>query len=295
MRSLLSVNLAALLVLSGSLSLAKTVTEQKIDDLLIDAQAAHLSYLPQYIQERQQICGLYSGQENITCMEETLARVSGVLNCPTSAKRFEEGIAYDEAMAKDTFLKNPVASIPISIQKKFDRLVEVAQKQNRPPFELNLRLGAYKSAVKNAHAAVDGKVFASSGLWEGPNPMTEDEVIAVLAHEITHVMHLHGMLLNCMAVEWTTTDFDVLHAQSAFTEDFRGSTRFDIWSQLSVRLEYDADAGATRILKAAGFDPLLMAQALEKLRPKTEGGFTSGSHPDFDVRIETARAEARKN
>ena len=63
-----------------------------------------------------------------------------------------------------------------------------------------------------------------------------------------------------------------------------------------MKLEYAADAGAVRILKAAGFDPNLMAGALEKLKPKASGGgFTSGSHPEFDVRIAAARAAAKKS
>ena len=295
MKSLTSFKMIALVPLFSAVAMAKTVTEQKIDESLVAAKAAHLSYLPQFIEEHVAVCGLYTGETKSHCLEETLKQAEGVLSCPTSEKRFAEGIAYDEATSKDSFLKNPEAVIPPGIQKNFEKLVAVVKQQNGQPFDLKLKLRAYQSSNKNAHAAVGGSVFASDGLWKGDNPMTDDEVTAVLAHEVTHVMHLHGMLLNCMAIEWTSTDFNVLEAQQAFQEDFQGSQRFSIWSQLSVSLEYDADAGATKILKAAGFDPLLMAQALEKLRPKNEGGFTSGSHPDFDVRIETVRAEALKN
>ena len=115
-----------------------------------------------------------------------------------------------------------------------------------------------------------------------------DEVTAILAHEVGHVIELHGMRLNCMAIEWTDVHFSVSEAQSVFQEDFRGSTRFEIWSQVSQIIEYDADRIATQILKAADLDPKLMAQALEKLKPKSNSGFSSGSHPEIDLRIKAA-------
>ncbi len=256
------------------------------------AQAKKLTYLPQYIEDQSRVCSFQEGKDKSACIMELQKYAAEILSCPSSKKRFDEGVVHDDFLADQSFLKNEKAQIPQEIQMRFDQLVKAVKTQDGQPFSLKFELGAYKSPAQNAHAAVGGKIFISEGLWTGKNRMSLDEVTAILAHEVGHVIEHHGMQLNCMAIEWTGVHFSVGEAHGVFQEDFRGSRRFEIWSEFSQKIEYDADRAATQILKAAGMNPKLMAQALEKLKPKSAAGFSSGSHPEFDVRIKAAIAAA---
>lgn len=269
---------------------AKNDLDQMLDKSFAEAESRGLTYLPQFIVERKTICAHSPPNEKNACMEKLQRYSSEILSCPSSTKRFREGISYDQKLAQETFLQNEPAILPPEISDRFRKLISVVHQNNRKPFTFKFELKAYKSAVKNAHAAVSGNIYLSEGLWTGPEPLSIPEVTAIMAHEIAHVIHLHGMTLNCMALEWTGPQFSVSEAHQAFREDM-GGVRQEMWSKVSQGIEYEADAVATFILKKAGFDPLLMVRALEKLKPK-EQGFTSGSHPDFEQRIQAARKAA---
>lgn len=278
------------LILTSSFSFevfAKTTLN--LDDYLDQAQSKKLSYLPIYIMDRKKACHGYLGVERDQCLQEVVSRAEETLACPTSIKRFQEGVEHDDLLAADSFLKNGSVKIPENIQQIFTKVQMAALKLFKSPFPIQIELAAYKSSLRNAHAAVGGKIFMTDGLWKGEEPFSDLEIAAILAHELAHVVEAHGMGLNCMALEWIGTEMTVHEAQKSFFEDFRGGERFEIWSAYSQSLEFAADRAAVRILKEAGLDPLLMARALDRLRPKSTGGFSSGSHPEFDVRVEAAR------
>lgn len=292
MNQILGATLVLTAVLFAHAGAENSSTDQQLDKSSKLAQVKKLTYLTQYIQDQKRVCSFQQGDQKAACLHELDHYAQDVLSCPTSQKRFDEGAIHDDFLAAQSFLQNEKAPIPTEIQSRFDRLIKVVESQNGRPFNLKFELGAYKSPTQNAHAAVGGKIFISEGLWKGQNPMSVDEISAILAHEVGHVIEHHGMQLNCMAIEWTGVHFSVGEAHGVFQEDFRGSRRFEIWSEFSQKIEYDADRAATQILKAAGMNPKLMAQALEKLKPKSAAGFSSGSHPEFDVRIKAAIAAA---
>jgi hypothetical protein len=286
---------AGLGLLQTQPSMAAGWSELRFEEAFREAQHRKLTYLPTFMAERKTDCFIYPDPERTSCLERLQAHADSVLSCPTSRSRWEEGVVHDSLQAKDTFLTNPKAKVPANVQAIFEWLAAIAQDSvSTLPFPIKLSLQAYKSNVKNAHASVGGKIYASSGLWASAEPLSPYEIAAILAHEIAHVIELHGMDLNCIALEWTDSSFSIHQAQDAFQDDFRGTIRFEAWSELSQRLEYRADKGAVKLLRQAGFDPRLMAQALERIRPKTSGGFSSGSHPDFDARLSAARKEAAK-
>jgi hypothetical protein len=288
----LNMLLALFCLASPLLSRAESAFDQKFNRLLSQAQARKLTYLPDYILDRKRVCPQFLEPEKTQCLRDLENHAEQVFSCPQSIKRFQEGIEYDEWLSGETFLKNNPAAVPSAIERIFERMVSAVHSLSGRPFHFDWRLQSYQSPGKNAHALVGGKIFLSAGLWAGESPLTTGEIAAILAHEVTHVVAHHGMHLNCLAVEWLGSHYNVHEAQINFLEDFRGSRRFEVWSRMSQDFEYQADAGAVKLLRSIGMDPGLMAQALEKIRPKSEG-FTSGSHPDFDLRIEAARKAAR--
>ncbi|MCX6348761.1 MAG: M48 family metalloprotease [Candidatus Aureabacteria bacterium] len=153
------------------------------------------------------------------------------------------------------------------------------------------------SAEINAFAAPGGPIMISRGLIECCR--NEDELAAVLAHEISHVQFEHG--LKAIKQGRLTSALTILATESAksfggkelasLTEAFEGSIT-DITSTLmtsgySRGLEYDADKGAVKILKAVGYNPKgltnMLAEMAKRLKP---GGHDfAKTHPAPQDRI----------
>ena len=151
----------------------------------------------------------------------------------------------------------------------------------------------------NAFAAPGGLIFVTRGLLRCCK--SEDAAAAILAHEIGHVEHRHG--LNAIKKSRITTAIttglleagkSLTNAQVAeLTNVFEGSIH-DITSTLinsgySRAFEKQADLGAVRILQRAGYDPqglIDMLQAMEThLKP---GGLDfAKTHPAPEIRIKS--------
>jgi predicted Zn-dependent protease len=134
----------------------------------------------------------------------------------------------------------------------------------------------------NAFAAPGGFIFLSRGMLRLCK--SEDEVAAVLAHEIGHVELQHALraikgsrltsALTTLAVEGAKSFGGEQLAQ--LTEAFEGSIG-DITGTLmnsgyARKQEYQADASAVRILKAMGYDPLALARMLNEMEKQPEAG-----------------------
>lgn len=117
----------------------------------------------------------------------------------------------------------------------------------------------------NAFAAPGGLVMVTRGLLQCCQ--SEDELAAVLAHEIGHVEKLHGLrairtgrlnsALTILAVEGAKNfgGQNLAEVTKAFDESINDITTTLMNSGYSRRLEYEADAAAVAILKKAGYAP----------------------------------------
>ncbi|HOU20783.1 MAG: M48 family metallopeptidase [Kiritimatiellae bacterium] len=128
----------------------------------------------------------------------------------------------------------------------------------------------------NAFAAPGGLVLVTRGLLQCCQ--SEDELAAVLAHEIGHVEKLHGLraiktgrlnsALTILAVEGAKTfgGENLAEVTQAFDESINDITTTLMNSGYSRRLEYEADAAAVAILKKAGYQPGALAAMLENMQ-----------------------------
>lgn len=149
----------------------------------------------------------------------------------------------------------------------------------------------------NAFAAPGGFIFLSRGMLRLCK--SEDEVAAVLAHEIGHVELQHALraikgsrltsALTTLAVEGAKSFGGEQLAQ--LTEAFEGSIS-DITGTLmnsgyARKQEYQADASAVRILKAVGYDPLALARLLTEMEKnlKPGGHDFAATHPPPQDRV----------
>lgn len=126
----------------------------------------------------------------------------------------------------------------------------------------------------NAFAAPGGLVLVTRGLLKCCQ--TEDELAAVLAHEIGHVANQDGLraiktsrlnstLLSTASVAMNYSDAQLAEMTQAFDESIDNikSTLMD--TGYSRRLEFQADAAAVTILKKAGYQPGALVAMLENM------------------------------
>lgn len=141
----------------------------------------------------------------------------------------------------------------------------------------------------NAFALPDGTLVVLDGLLAA---FSEDEVLAVLGHEIGHVVHRHTMdhLLKSLgllaAAGVVFSDFSSVLATGVGTVQFLRHSR---------AAEREADAHARECLARAGIEPRVMLGVWTKFRAETDrrGGAEPpgwlSTHPGLEERLRAAR------
>lgn len=157
---------------------------------------------------------------------------------------------------------------------------------------LNLDFKVYLNKEINAFAMADGTVRVYSGLFDA---MPDDQVLAVVGHEIAHVRLKHSYQ-QMRAALLTDVAFKAAGSVGGTVGQLTSSQlgqlgQVAINAQFSQSDELEADAWAVKLLKSQGHDPYAMKRAIETLRDKfgTGGGFLT-THPSNDKRIANIQA-----
>jgi len=149
----------------------------------------------------------------------------------------------------------------------------------------------------NAFAAPGGLIFVSRGMLKLCK--NEDDLAAVLAHEVGHVQNLHG--LKAIEKGRLTSALTILAAEGAksfggqelseLTDAFEGSIG-DITSTMmnsgyARSAEHEADEAAVIIVKRVGYNPSGLVEMLKNMKKelKPGGGGFADTHPDPNDRI----------
>ena len=150
----------------------------------------------------------------------------------------------------------------------------------------------------NAFTIPGGHVYIFRGLY---NKLDDDELAAVIAHEIGHVAARHIVkkmqaslgyqLLSTIALVAYTKGQDDKNKKRAGYIAYAGATAFNLVQLgFSRQDEYESDELAIKYSKAADFDPDGMRRTLEVLRAEEKKGisvpYILRSHPYIDQRIE---------
>lgn len=160
---------------------------------------------------------------------------------------------------------------------------------------MNLDIQAYYVVDINAFACANGTIRVFAGLME---VMTDDEILAVIGHEIGHVANRDSKDAFKTAL-LTSALKDAVASTSgqaqALTESQLGSLSEALTNaQFSQKQENAADKYGYEFLKECGKDPKNMASSLGvllKLQQEAGGGEDSrfnklfSTHPDLDKRI----------
>ncbi len=173
----------------------------------------------------------------------------------------------------------------------------IAQFSDKPNTFGGYRFMIMNTDEINAFAAPGGLILVSKGLLRCCK--SEDEIAAVLAHEIAHVQHGHAIGAISKS-RWTGAVTTMLaEAGKQFgpaeladlTKAFEGClsdmVNTMVNSGYARGLETEADKSAVTILSRMGYNPVAlknMLQEMSRIMPHDNKGFAK-THPDPQVRI----------
>ena len=145
----------------------------------------------------------------------------------------------------------------------------------------------------NAFALPNGTIVFTDQLVALVNN-NEEQLSAILLHEIGHVNEQHSMRLIAETIATTVVITYFFGDVSGVFETFMGASNTLINNQFSQKLETEADDFALEHANAAGLTPEDFANALESLASaspeESDINKLLSSHPMLKERIEKARA-----
>jgi predicted Zn-dependent protease len=176
----------------------------------------------------------------------------------------------------------------------------VARKSSRPNTYRGYHFAVLEAPEPNAFACPGGTVFVTRGLLKFCD--NEDELAAVLAHEVAHVAHKDGV--NSISKARWTSVVTTLGTETAkqyggvagnLVTLFEGSID-DVFKTIVVNgysrsAEFAADAEACQILTRAGYNPGALASLLTKMAAQEKGGDgIFKTHPPTGDRLAKVKA-----
>lgn len=166
---------------------------------------------------------------------------------------------------------------------------------------ITLNLKVYETKEINAFACGDGSIRVYSGLMD---VMNDDQLIAIIGHEIGHVIHKDTKSAMQRAYA-SAAARGVIAAASGTVGQLAQSSLGDIAqsfvsAQFSQKQEFAADNYGFDFAVKHGHDPYSMATALEKLLELNHAGGSKASavaqmfssHPDCALRAQKMREKA---
>ena len=191
--------------------------------------------------------------------------------------------------------QNPVSDPGSAYSKRLDSLMKKVGEIEG----LKLNYKVYEVVDINAFACGDGSIRVFSALMD---LMDDDELMAVIGHEIGHVVHtdskdaMKNAYLAAAAKSAAGAAGGVLEK---LTDSQLGEIAQALSNaQFSQKQETEADEYGFEFCIKHGFDPYGMANALEKLNNLSEGQKASkfqqmfSSHPDSTKRASRMKEKA---
>ncbi len=256
---------------------------------------------------------MVSGCEGMLDLGASVAASTGLVSARTaeSGKQALKTVARESKQLtpeQEYYLGRAVAATILQRQQPYDqpaltRYVNLIGQTLSQASDLPATFAGYHFLILdsdeiNAWAAPTGFVFVTRGMLRLCR--SEDEVAAVLAHEIGHVQGQHGVgAIKSSRITAALVAFgaDVASkrpggAQLAqLTNIFSGAVEDMITTLFekgySREKEEQADLAAIEILKRVGYDPQALGRVLEAMKPalRPDGAGFAKTHPAPDDRI----------
>ncbi|OZG70942.1 peptidase [Hahella sp. CCB-MM4] len=225
---------------------------------------------------------ILGGCQNGQYTQSALVIGQGVLQATTLSE--SQVVEASAAAAAEMDKKSKIAPASSTYAKRLANMTKGQTSING----VSLNYKVYISDQINAFAMADGTVRVYSGLMD---VMPDDQVLAVMQHEIGHVALRHSY--NQMRERLLTdTAFQAVGSVGGtvgeLTQSQLGQLAYAaVNARFSQSDENEADAYAVRSLKGLGRDPYAMKRAIQTLQTKAgggDGGFLS-SHPSNADRL----------
>lgn len=217
---------------------------------------------------------------------------AGAFSDADAARLAREGVTW---MDKN----NPVAGPTDPYAKRLDKLFG----KHKSESGLTLNYKVYKVVDVNAFACADGSVRVFSALMD---LMTDDELLAVIGHEIGHVYN-HDSRDAVKAAYKRAAITEAAASQSSTVYSLSNSELGSFAGALvdakyNRKQETAADDFGYEFLKKNSYDVMGMASAFRKLAKLSEGGPQQSktekmfsSHPDSEKRADRVIEQAKKD
>lgn len=255
---------------------------------------------------------LFSGCSTVTQVGGIVGQATGVMNADqaeamTKSAQAIEKTFEDITPQQEYYIGRAVAATVLGTYQPFDREEAnaylnllgqtAAQFSTKPETFGGYHFLLLETDEVNAFAAPGGLILVSRGMVRCCK--NEDELVAVLAHEITHVDHQHGLkairkgrLTSALTTLGAAAGSSLAGGQLAeVTKAFEGSIT-DITSTMmnsgySRTTEFEADKGAVAIMKKMGYNPAALITMLQQMQGQLKAdshGFGK-THPSPEARI----------
>ena len=181
------------------------------------------------------------------------------------------------------------------VHNVFNRMVPAANANNRTGIPFQWEMNVIRSDELNAWAMPGGKMAVYSGLVEKLN-LTDDELAAVIGHEMTHALREHskaqvgqqlltgiGMQLGgSILAQNSNIDPQTLQTGGALLSEYGISKPF------SRQHETEADIGGLMLMASAGYNPQAALSVWQKMEQAGSSGMPSflSTHPSGADRIQ---------
>jgi Zn-dependent protease with chaperone function len=231
-------------------------------------------------------------------------RKSRLLLLPASAVERSAASQYSDTMraAAQKGLLNTDRREVERLRTIARRLIPHVERFNRDAARWRWEVNLIQSPGVNAFCMPGGKIAFLSGILERLK-LTDDEVAAIMGHEMAHALLEHGrarvseQLLKTIGISVAAY---ALNLGQLSTEVLARATDLALTLPFSRRHETDADLAGMELAARAGFDPRAAAsvwQKMQRLAAQTGKGqppqFLS-THPSHDTRIREIEANLPK-
>lgn len=211
---------------------------------------------------------------------------------------------YDETLEEMRSRGVPVNEDQARVGQLQEMVDRISAASDLPdlPYEVSL----IQTNIVNAMAAPGGKIMVYEGLWDPEKGLAkdEDEIAAVIAHEIAHVNARHSteamtraLPVNILATVGVIAAKDTDYERFAQIVAAGGLFLYNgIWmTRYSRENELEADAVGLMYMAKAGYDPRAAIRIWERADQQRAGNDPAASifstHPPDATRLAALRAQ----